>query len=169
VKLEFVKMHGLGNDFMVIDAINQPFRPLAGQVKNWADRHSGIGFDQMLIIESAESEQAEFKYRIFNADGTEVSQCGNGARCFARFVRDQGLSDHRIIPVETNTGLIRLEIIDATQVRVDMGKPVFEPAAIPLRVDKQEQLYAVDYAGQTIHFSALSMGNPHHGDTCRAS
>ena len=161
MKLKFAKMHGLGNDFAVIDAINQPFEPRPELVRRWADRFDGIGFDQMLIVEKPESESAAFKYRIYNADGGEVAQCGNGARCFARFVREQGLTDLDVIPVETNTGLLKLEAIDATRYRVDMGIPDFEPSNIPLRAESRQNLYQSDYEGHEISFSAMSIGNPH--------
>ena len=161
MKLKFAKMHGLGNDFAVIDAINQPFEPRPELVRRWADRFDGIGFDQMLIVENPDSAAAAFKYRIYNADGGEVEQCGNGARCFARFVREQGMTDLDIIPVETNTGLLQLEAIDATRYRVNMGIPCFEPAEIPLRAEARRDLYQTDYEGREISFSALSVGNPH--------
>jgi diaminopimelate epimerase len=161
MKLKFAKMHGLGNDFAVIDAINQPFEPRPELVRRWADRFDGIGFDQMLIVERADSEAAAFKYRIYNADGGEVTQCGNGARCFARFVREQGMTDLDIIPVETNAGLLQLERIDATRYRVNMGIPCFEPVEIPLRAELRQDIYQTDYEGREISFSAVSIGNPH--------
>ncbi len=161
MKLKFAKMHGLGNDFAVIDAINQSFEPRPELVRQWADRYDGIGFDQMLIVENPDSDAAAFKYRIYNADGGEVAQCGNGARCFARFVREQGLTELDIIPVETNAGLLKLEAIDATRYRVDMGIPRFEPAEVPLRAEKRQNLYQTDYEGREISFSAMSIGNPH--------
>ena len=161
MKLKFAKMHGLGNDFAVIDAINQPFEPRPELVRRWADRFDGIGFDQMLIVENPHSKAAAFKYRIYNADGSEVAQCGNGARCFARFVREQGMTDLDIIPVETNTGLLQLEAIDATRSRVNMGAPGFEPADIPLRAAARQDLYQAEYEGREISFSAVSIGNPH--------
>ncbi|MGB5329319.1 MAG: diaminopimelate epimerase [Gammaproteobacteria bacterium] len=161
MKLKFAKMHGLGNDFAVIDAINQPFEPRPELVQRWADRFDGIGFDQMLIVENPDSEAAAFKYRIYNADGSEVEQCGNGARCFARFVREQGMTDLDIIPVETNTGLLTLEAIDAIRYRVNMGIPCFEPTEIPLQAEARQDLYQVEYEGREISFSALSIGNPH--------
>ncbi len=161
MKLKFAKMHGLGNDFVVIDAINQSFDARPELVKSWADRFDGIGFDQMLIVEKPVSDAAVFSYRIYNADGGEVSQCGNGARCFARFVREQGLTDLDVIPVETNTGLLKLEAIDSTHYRVDMGVPQFEPADIPLRAEQREDLYNTEFDGREISFSALAIGNPH--------
>ena len=161
MKLKFAKMHGLGNDFMVIDAINQTFSPRPELIRQWADRHDGIGFDQMLVVERPLGDAAKFKYSIFNADGGEVAQCGNGARCFARFVREQGLCDLDIIAVETNTGLLQLEAVDATRYRVNMGIPQFEPEAIPLRAETRQELYHTDFEGTEISFSAVSIGNPH--------
>jgi diaminopimelate epimerase len=163
--LKFSKMHGLGNDFVVIDAINQHFELNGAKIKRLADRHLGIGFDQMLVVEKAQSDQADFKYRIFNADGGEVSQCGNGARCFARFVREQNLSDADLISVETNSGLLQLEMMDASRVRVNMGTPTFDPRQIPLNTPERCEQYQVDIEQQsgleTIHFSSLAIGNPH--------
>jgi len=161
VKLKFAKMHGLGNDFAVVDAINQQFEPYPELVRRWSDRFNGIGFDQLLVVEAPQTDAAAFRYRIFNADGGEVAQCGNGARCFARFVREQGLTDLDSIPVETNTGLLLIEAVDATRYRVDMGVPRFEPADIPLRADARESLYTTDFDGGEISFSAVSVGNPH--------
>lgn len=159
--IKFSKMHGLGNDFMVIDGINQSISLTGRQISLWADRRFGIGFDQLLLVEKAHSQGALFKYRIFNADGGEVAQCGNGARCFARFVREKGLTDQTIIPVETNTGLLQLKIIDDTLVEVNMGIPDFEPANIPLDADSRTDRYQLDISGQVVEFSALSIGNPH--------
>jgi diaminopimelate epimerase len=161
MKLKFAKMHGLGNDFMVIDAINQKFSPRPELVRQWADRYDGIGFDQMLVVEPPGSDAAAFKYTIYNSDGGEVAQCGNGARCFARFVREQGLTDLDVIAVETNTGLLQLEAVDATRYRVNMGIPQFEPEAIPLRSETRQELYKTDFEGTEISFSAVSIGNPH--------
>ena len=161
MKLKFAKMHGLGNDFMVIDAIRQQFTPSPEIIQQWADRYNGVGFDQMLVVNPADSDSAAFKYVIYNADGGEVSQCGNGARCFARFVREQGLTDLEVIPVETNSGLLQLEAIDATHYRVNMGIPQFEPEAIPMRADSRENLYSTEFEGAEISFGAVSVGNPH--------
>jgi diaminopimelate epimerase len=161
MQLKFSKMHGLGNDFIVIDAINQNFDPQPEQIRAWAQRNTGIGFDQLLVVETAETDQAAFKYRIFNADGGEVEQCGNGARCFARFVREQNLTNLDIIPVETSSGLIQLEMLDDTRVRVNIGVPQFEPRAIPLDIDTRADQYSLDINGQSIRFSALAIGNPH--------
>jgi len=159
--LKFTKMHGLGNDFVVIDAINQHFELDSVGIKRLADRNLGIGFDQMLVVEKALSDQADFKYRIFNADGGEVSQCGNGARCFARFVHEQKLSDASVISVETNAGLLQLEMIDASRVRVNMGIPTFDPKQIPLNTPVRCDQYEINLAEQVILFSALGIGNPH--------
>ncbi len=161
MKLKFTKMHGLGNDFMVIDGIHQQVSLSPQQIAVWADRHTGIGFDQLLLVESPTSDAAEFRYRIFNADGGEVEQCGNGARCFARFVRARGLTRSDIIPVETSTGLITLKMIDGRRVEVNMGIPDFEPAHIPIDCKRQQQQYQLDIDGQPVCFSAVSMGNPH--------
>jgi len=161
MKLKFAKMHGLGNDFMVIDAINQPFSPRPELIREWADRYHGVGFDQMLVVSPADSDSAAFKYRIYNADGGEVAQCGNGARCFARFVREQGLTGLELFTVETNTGLLQLEAVDASRYRVNMGIPQFEPDAIPMRADTGQELYHTDFEGTEINFSAVSIGNPH--------
>jgi diaminopimelate epimerase len=161
MKLKFAKMHGLGNDFMVIDAINQRFKPRPDQIRQWADRFAGIGFDQLLMVESADSKEAAFKYRIFNADGGEVSQCGNGARCFARFVLEQGMTELDIIPVETNAGLLQLERIDDSRFCVNMGVPLFEPVEIPLAADARLNEYSVQDGGREFLFSAMSVGNPH--------
>ena len=159
--LKFSKMHGLGNDFMVIDAINQDFAPDPEKIRIWSKRNTGIGFDQMLIVERAESSLADFKYRIFNADGGEVEQCGNGARCFAHFVREQKLTELKLISVETSSGLIQLEVLDHNRVRVNMGVPQFEPRLIPLDTDVQSDQYSLDINEQAIQFSALAIGNPH--------
>ena len=163
--LKFSKMHGLGNDFVVIDAINQHFELDSAKIKRLSDRNLGIGFDQMLVVEKAQSDQADFKYRIFNADGGEVSQCGNGARCFARFVREQNLSDANLILVETNAGLLQLEMMDASRVRVNMATPTFDPKQIPLNTPARCEQYQIALDEQstheTIQFSSLAIGNPH--------
>ena len=161
MNLKFSKMHGLGNDFMVIDGINQSVSLSSQQVSQWADRHFGIGFDQLLLVEKPQTETALFKYRIFNSDGSEVAQCGNGARCFARFVTEKGLTDQTIIPVETQSGLLQLNMIDDVNVEVNMGTPNFEPVNIPLDTDNRLDSYQLDINGHAIEFSALSIGNPH--------
>ncbi len=159
--IEFTKMHGLGNDFMVIDAIHQDIELTPQRIAAWADRHTGVGFDQLLVVEEPQGNKAEFRYRIFNADGGEVEQCGNGARCFARFVRDRGLSQSDRIPVETRGGLIELQLLDDGRVRVDMGRPRFDPADIPLDAPTEQDRYRLEIDGESIEFGAVSMGNPH--------
>lgn len=158
--INFSKMHGLGNDFVVIDAINQTVQLNAEQIKRLADRHYGIGFDQLLLVKQAQSV-ADFRYVIYNADGTEVSQCGNGARCFALFVRQKGLTNKANIRVETGAGDLLLQVNDDQQVCVDMGEPIFAPSMVPLLFEQQKTTYSVNLSGNEIEFSALSMGNPH--------
>lgn len=159
--IEFSKMHGLGNDFMIIDAINQAVELSAGQVQALADRHRGVGFDQLLLVETATRPDVDFRYRIYNADGGEVGQCGNGARCFMRFVHDRGLTDKPELCVETQSGLLQLALEADGQVTVDMGKPRLEPADIPFVAAEFSQTYPVDIAGEILDITALSMGNPH--------
>ena len=161
MKLEFSKMHGLGNDFVVIDAIHQTVDLSSGQVRALADRHTGIGCDQLLLVERAQGPEADFRYRIFNADGGEVEQCGNGARCFARFVHDRGLTDSREIPVGTAAGDIRLYLEDDRQVRVNMGQPFLQPDEIPFKAAQQTPVYPLDVDDGTLEIGAVSMGNPH--------
>jgi len=132
--LKFTKMHGLGNDFMVVNAIEQDFDPLAAPLAQWADRYRGVGFDQFLVVEKPSSDAVDFRYRIFNADGREVEQCGNGARCFARFVADKGLTDKTEILVETAKGIIVPKLLDNGLVTVNMGKPRFMPSEIPRNI-----------------------------------
>src|SRR5690554_2433052 len=159
--LRFTKMHGLGNDFMVVDAISQPFRLGPEIIRELADRNFGIGFDQLLVVEPPGLPDVDFRYRIFNADGSEVEQCGNGARCFARFVRDQRLTNKRVIRVQTAKGVIELKIGKDGLVMVNMGVPELNPPAIPFAADSQKTIYTVDVDGQTVELSAVSMGNPH--------
>ncbi|MFZ5466731.1 MAG: diaminopimelate epimerase [Pseudomonadota bacterium] len=161
MQLRFVKMHGLGNDFVVLDGVRQQITLTTDQVRFLADRHFGIGCDQLLVVEPAPTPDTLFRYRIFNADGGEVEQCGNGARCFARFVRDEGLTDATTIPVMTASGRIVLHVEDDGEVTVDMGMPRLEPAEIPFEAERREMGYAL-YAGGEFHtISAVSMGNPH--------
>lgn len=159
--IHFTKMHGLGNDFVVIDAIHQTPRLEPESIKKLADRHFGIGFDQLLLVEKPASPNADFKYRIFNADGSEVSQCGNGARCFARFVRDKGLSAKDEVRVDTDAGQLLLKFDDDGQITVNMGIPRHQPAEIPLLADHQALTYQVIAHDQVYTFGAVSMGNPH--------
>jgi diaminopimelate epimerase len=157
----FTKMHGLGNDFVVLDAIRQPVELTPARVRKLADRRFGVGCDQLLLVERSDEQGVDFGYRIFNADGGEVEQCGNGARCFARFVREKGLTDKREIAVRTLAGVIHLHVEDDEQVRVNMGVPRFEPAVVPFEAEKQSLVYTLDAGGQEVQISALSMGNPH--------
>ncbi|MBL8467832.1 diaminopimelate epimerase [Methyloversatilis discipulorum] len=161
MKLRFSKMHGLGNDFVVIDAIRQRVDLTPDQVRFLADRHFGVGCDQLLVVERAQQPGVDFRYRIFNADGGEVEQCGNGARCFVRFVREQGLTDKREIRVETKSGVITLTAADDINVTVNMGVPEFEPARIPFQSDSDAFVQPLDVAGGAVPITAVSMGNPH--------
>ncbi|MEO1750819.1 diaminopimelate epimerase [Thiofaba sp. EF100] len=161
MQLSFVKMHGLGNDFVVLDGVRQPIRLTTEQVRFLADRHFGIGCDQLLLVEPAPSPDTLFRYRIFNADGGEVEQCGNGARCFARFVRDEGLTDATTIPVMTASGRIVLHVEDNGEVTVDMGVPRLEPAEIPFEAPARAMSYPLAVHGEMHVISAVSMGNPH--------
>ena len=160
-KLAFSKMHGLGNDFVMIDAVRQDIRLSADQVRWLADRHFGVGCDQLLVVEPARAPGVDFRYRIFNADGGEVEQCGNGARCFARFVFEQGLTDKREIRVETQKGIITPRLEDDGNVTVDMGVPVLKPADVPFVSDSDAWVQPLDVAGTTVAITAVSMGNPH--------
>ena len=159
--LRFTKMHGLGNDFMVIDLISQHAHIQARHVKSWGDRHTGIGFDQLLLVEAPQHPDVDFRYRIFNADGSEVEQCGNGARCFARFVLDKRLSTKKNIRVETKSGIIELKIHPDNLVTVDMGPPRLSPAEIPFTAEAEALSYTVEVDGQQHNLAAISMGNPH--------
>ena len=159
--LNFTKMHGLGNDFAVIDAINQSVALTPEQVQQLADRHFGIGFDQLLLVEAATTTTADFRYRIYNADGGEVAQCGNGARCFMQFVREQGLTDKAQIQVETASGPLQLMQQADGQISVDMGVPRLEPADIPFMAPGRERNYTLDVLDRHLEIAALSMGNPH--------
>ncbi len=159
--LNFTKMHGLGNDFVVFDAITQPVSLSTQQIRQIADRHFGVGCDQLLLVETAQQPGVDFRYRIFNADGSEVQQCGNGARCFARFVRDKGLSDKESIVVETASGVITLTIEADGLVRVDMGVPNFEPQALPFAATKRQERYELLVNDECLEIGAVSMGNPH--------
>lgn len=161
MKIRFTKMHGLGNDFMVIDGVRQAFKPNADLIRQWANRHTGIGFDQLLIAEKAQSEQADFRYRIFNSDGGEVGQCGNGARCLARFLHEENLTTKNPVIVETKTGLIELKREEHDQVKVSIGRPVFTPEKIPFSVKEQAITYLIRVNDQMVQACVLSVGNPH--------
>ncbi len=159
--LDFTKMHGLGNDFVVIDATVRPVELTAGQCRRLADRRFGVGCDQVLLVEPPRTPDTDFHYRIFNADGSEVEQCGNGARCFARFVRDKGLCAADRIRVGTLAGVIVLTFEANGDVRVDMGAPVFEPDRVPFRAERRQPAYELEADGETLEVGVVSMGNPH--------
>jgi diaminopimelate epimerase len=154
-------MQGLGNDFVVIDGVRQDVRLSTAVLRLLADRRFGVGCDQILLVERATRPDADFRYRIFNADGGEVEHCGNGARCFVKFVRDQGLTDRRRIIVETAGGLIALEEADDGAVTVDMGPPRFAPADVPFEAQADAPVHVLDVDGTSVELSVLSMGNPH--------
>lgn len=159
--LKFTKMHGLGNDFVVLDATARPIALTPDQLRGIADRHFGVGCDQILLVEPARDADTDFHYRIFNADGGEVEQCGNGARCFVRYVRDTGLTTKDRIRVGTKAGAIVLTLEADGQVTVDMGMPTFEPARIPFQAAAQALTYDLDVNGKALEINALSIGNPH--------
>ncbi len=159
--LAFTKMHGLGNDFVMIDAVRQDIQLTEAQVRYLANRNFGVGCDQLLVVEPAQAPGVDFRYRIFNADGGEVEQCGNGARCFARFVFDQGLTDKREIRVETKKGIITPRLEADGNVTVDMGVPVLNPADVPFVSDSDAWVQPLDVAGTVVAITAVSMGNPH--------
>lgn len=159
--IRFTKMHGAGNDFVVVDATRAPLTLTAQNIRRLSDRHIGIGFDQMLVVEPARSPDADFYYRIFNADGGEVSQCGNGARCFVRYVHDKGLSKKNPIRVETRSGIIEPRLEQDGRVTVSMGVPAFEPAKIPFIAERQASTYPLDVDGHDLDIFVVSMGNPH--------
>lgn len=159
--MQFSKMHGLGNDFVVVDGVTQNVFFTSETIQRLADRHRGIGFDQLLLVEPPYDPELDFHYRIFNADGTEVSQCGNGARCFARFVTLKGLTNKKDISVSTQKGNMVLTVKDDNQIRVNMGEPIWEPAKIPFTANKFEKNYILRTDVQTVLCGAVSMGNPH--------
>ena len=164
-KLKFTKMHGLGNDFMVVDGVSQAFEPQEAPLTQWANRHTGVGFDQLLLVEKAGAADVDFRYRIFNADGSEVEQCGNGARCFARFVADKGLSNKQEIRVETARGVIVPRLLDSGLVVVNMGKPRLMPSEIPFvpaAGEADDALTHIVLVGlESVPLSCVNMGNPH--------
>jgi diaminopimelate epimerase len=161
MKLKFSKMHGLGNDFVVLDGVRQSLTLTPEQLRHLADRHFGVGCDQILLVEPAAQPGVDFRYRIFNADGGEVEQCGNGARCFVRFVHDQGLTDKREIRVETMSGVIGPRLESDGLVTVDMGVPVFEPEKIPFVSPSAEMVQPLMVRDRDVMITAVSMGNPH--------
>ena len=161
MQIQFSKMHGLGNDFVVIDNVTQNIFFSKDKIRQLADRNFGIGFDQMLMVEPPYDPEQDFHYRIFNADGSEVSQCGNGARCFARFVKMKGLTNRNKIVVSTKAGRMVLYLEKDGQVTVNMGKPKFEPSQVPIKANKEEGTYLIRSEDKTLFCGAVSMGNPH--------
>jgi len=163
--LLFTKMHGLGNDFAVVDAVTNPVKLTPDKIRVLADRHFGIGFDQLLLVEPPSQPDVDFDYRIFNVDGGEAEHCGNGARCFARFVWDKGLCSNNPLTVKTQNRTLSLRLDDSGNVTVDMEKPTLEPAALPFHAEAMQTSYtrtlAVAGTATTIEFGAVSMGNPH--------
>ena len=159
--LKFTKMHGAGNDFVVIDLISQRYRLRPRDVRKLADRRFGVGCDQVLVVEAPQNPGADFRYRIYNADGGEVEQCGNGARCFARFVREKKLTSKRVLTVETAGGVIELRVRNRQDVEVDMGAPVFEPQHIPFSAERRGDSYPLLVDSRELTVGAVSMGNPH--------
>ena len=159
--MKFTKMHGLGNDFVIIDAVTQNVRITASMARRLSDRKTGIGCDQLLVIEPPSDPDIDFNYRIFNCDGAEVEQCGNGARCLARFVHDRRLTGKNPIRVKTSNRVIELHIDDKNLVSVDMGIPELEPAEIPFQAVEKARLYPIDVDGESLQIAAVSMGNPH--------
>ncbi|KAF0202361.1 MAG: diaminopimelate [Gallionellaceae bacterium] len=159
--LKFTKMHGAGNDFVVLDGVHQHLHLTPEQLRLLADRHFGVGCDQILLVEKAQNPDVDFRYRIFNADGGEVEQCGNGARCFVRYVHDHKLTSKREILVETQSGVISPRLTDDGRVTVNMGSPIIDPARIPFVSDNDDPVQTLDVAGTIIEISAVSMGNPH--------
>ena len=161
MRLKFTKMHGQGNDFVMLNGIAQKISLAPASIRHIADRHLGIGCDQVLLVEAPTGPDTDFRYRIFNADGGEVEQCGNGARCFARFVRDEDLTEKTDLRVETLCGIIEPCIAPDGTVTVNMGAPRFSPADIPFAADDEAVEYQLDIGSRTVTIGALSMGNPH--------
>ena len=160
-RLAFAKMHGQGNDFVVIDGVRQDVTMTAALARRLADRHFGVGCDQILLVERPTLPGNDFRYRSWNADGGEVEQCGNGARCFARFVLDEGLTPKHRIRVETASGVIIPHVAASGEITVDMGRPRFEPREVPFRAEAAATTHPLSVGGETLTVSVLSMGNPH--------
>ncbi len=159
--LSFTKMHGLGNDFVLLDGFSQPIHLTQEMIRELAHRRLGVGCDQLLIVEKPSRDDADFFYRIYNSDGSEAGQCGNGARCFAVFVYTQGLTDKRHLRLQTTTSLIEAFIGDSGEVTVDMGQPLFEPEHVPFSGGLGAIVESLDLFGESVPITALSMGNPH--------
>ena len=159
--LRFTKMHGLGNDFMVVDLISQRVHLSPEQIRYLGNRNTGVGFDQLLLVETPQSPDVDFRYRIFNSNGTEVEHCGNGARCFAKFVHDQRLTGKRDISVQTSNRRIMLKMCDDHAVEVDMGEPVLQPDQVPFEATTQAPSYSIEQDGHNYTLGVVSMGNPH--------
>jgi len=159
--LKFNKMHGIGNDFIVVDSVTSNIQLNPAKIRQLADRHFGIGFDQLLIVEAPTSPDVDFNYRIFNSDGSEVEQCGNGARCFAKYVHDRKLSARNPIRVQTLSGRYEIGVNADNTYSVDMGIPEFEPSLVPFSAERRQAIYTLDVEGQKLELSILSMGNPH--------
>lgn len=161
MEIIFSKMHGLGNDFVLIDGINQTLSLTPEQIRLLADRHFGIGCDQLLVVEAALDPAADFRYRIYNADGSESGQCGNGARCFAAFVRARGLTDKEALVLETRSGQLRTRIEDGGLITVEMGVPRFDPGIVPFIADGPESVYRLELDNDAVDIGVVSIGNPH--------
>ena len=161
MRVNFTKMHGLGNDFVVIDLVTQRFYLSPELIRRMADRHFGVGFDQLLVVEPPDQPDVDFRYRIFNADGSEVEQCGNGVRCFARFVYDRRLTRKKKIRVSTKSGIVEPEIMANGWVRVNMGQPKVLPAQIPFVAEAAGRVYTVHAGGYEVELDVVNMGNPH--------
>lgn len=159
--LKFTKMHGLGNDFVVVDAVSRKVFFNKSQIERLSDRNWGIGFDQLLVVEPPSNPDMDFRYRIYNSDGSEVEHCGNGARCFAKFVLDRELTHKRVINVETKRGAIQLRVMDNGLVTVDMGAPSFVPADLPFSAELNDGLYPLTVDGEDYLITPVSVGNPH--------
>jgi diaminopimelate epimerase len=161
MRLQFSKMHGLGNDFMVVDQVSQPLRLTSDTIRRLADRHTGVGFDQLLCVEPPTDPETDFRYRIFNADGSEAEQCGNGARCFAKFVVDSGLSNKTQLKLQTSNGVIATRLREDGMVEVDMGVPSLDPAQIPFVTDSPATSYRIEVGDTSVEVVPVSIGNPH--------
>ena len=161
MRLRFTKMQGAANDFVMLDGVSQKLTLSPEKIRKLADRHFGVGCDQVLLVETPETPKVDFRYRIFNANGSEVENCGNGARCFAIFVQQRGLCSKNTITVETAAGQLILHVRDDKQVTVDMGQPILAPALVPFQATKQASTYPLTLKNKTLEIGAVSMGNPH--------